>query len=52
MIQKFEIDFNLKVKRICCGNAGENQAMKIKCVRRKMGIVFGYTSVGTPQQNG
>ncbi len=52
MIQKFENDFNLKVKRIRCDNAGENQAMEKECVRRKMGIVFEYTSVGTPQQNG
>ena len=52
MIQKFENDFNLKVKRIRCDNAGENQAMERECVRRKIGIVFEYTSVGTPQQNG
>ena len=52
MIQNFENDFDVKVKRIRCDNAGENQSMEKECVRRKMGITFEYTSVGTPQQNG
>ena len=52
MIRKFENNFNIKVKKIRCDNAGENQAMESECSRQKMGIVFEYTSVGTPQQNG
>ena len=52
MIQIFENDFNIKVKKIRCDNAGENQTMEKDCVRRKMGVTFEYTAVGTPQQNG
>ena len=52
MIQIFENDFNLKVKKIRCDNAGENQTMEKECVRRKMGVTFEYTAVGMPQQNG
>ena len=52
LINKLENDFDLKVRRICYDYAGENKILEKECTRRKMGVMFEYTSVNTPQQNG
>ena len=42
----------IKVRKIRCDNAGENQTLKKECEKRRMNIIFEFTSPGTPQQNG
>ena len=42
----------IKVEHIRCDNAGENRALEDLCIEKDLGIIFEYTALGTPQQNG
>ena len=52
MLKKIENNYNLKIKRVRCDNAGENTTFEEECINHNMRIKFEYTSPGTPQQNG
>ena len=52
MFKKIENNYNLKIKRVRCDNAGENLIVEKQCINENMKIKFEYTSPGTPQQNG
>ena len=52
LINNLKIKYNLQVQRLCCHNAGENQAFERICKQEGLGIDFEYTAPGTPQQNG
>jgi len=40
------------VRYIRCDNAGENRVLEQECNKHSFGILFEYSSAGTPQQNG
>ena len=40
------------VHHIRCDNAGENRVLESACIDKELGIVFEYTALRTPQQNG
>ena len=44
--------YGIKVEHIRCDNAGENWALEDECIEKDLGIIFEYTTPGTPQQNG
>ena len=52
ILKKIENNYDLKIKKIRCDNAGENISLEKQCINQKMKIKFEYTSPGTPQQNG
>ena len=52
ILHKIENDYNVKIERIRCDNAGENISFEKECARNKMKIKFEYTAAATPQQNG
>ena len=52
MFKKIENNFNLKIKRVRCENAGENLSLEKQCINENMKIKFKYTSPGMQQQNG
>jgi len=44
--------YGVKVEHIRCDNAGENCVLEDACIEKDLGIIFEYTALGTPQQNG
>ena len=52
LINTLKIKYNLQIQRLCCNNAGENQAFELTCDQEGLGINFEHTATGTPQQNG
>ena len=42
----------IQVKIIRCDNAGENKVLERESDKKELGIIFEYTSPGTPQQKG
>ena len=45
-------NFQIKIKRIRCDNAGENKSFEKEIIEKKLKIIFEYTASNTPQQNG
>jgi len=43
--------YGIKIEHIRCDNAGDH-ALKDLCIEKDLGIIFEYTALGTPQQNG
>ena len=43
--------YKIQVKFIQCDNARENKKLEEKCNVEGLGIIFEYTTTGTPQQN-
>ena len=52
LVNNLKIKLNLQVQRLCCDNAGKNQAFERTCNHEGLGINFKYTAPCTPQQNG
>ena len=44
--------YGIKVEHIRCDNTGKNCALEYLCIEKDLGIIFEYTALGTPQQNG
>ena len=42
----------IQVDIIRCDNAGENMVLERESDKKELGIIFEYTALGTPQQNG
>ena len=45
-------NYRVKIERIQCDIAGENKAFEQEIIKKKMNIIFEYTAMNTPQQNG
>jgi hypothetical protein len=52
LIKELKQAYNIEVKTIRCDNSGENNALQRSCKQEGLGIVFEYTALNTPQQNG
>jgi hypothetical protein len=52
LIKDLKERHKVKVKNIRLDNAGENKALKARCLKEGLGINFEFTAPGTPQQNG
>ena len=42
MFKKIENNYNLKIKRVRCDNAGENLSLEKQCINKNMKIKFEY----------
>ena len=51
-IKALKTRHKIQVKIIRCDNAGENKVLERESDKIDLGIIFEYTSPGTPQQNG
>ena len=52
LIKSIENNYQVTIKRIRCDNGGENKSLEKNVIENRMNIVFEYTAVNTPQQNG
>ena len=43
--------YKIQVNFMCCDSARENKKLEEKCNMEGLGIIFEYTTTGTPQQN-
>ena len=43
--------YKIEIKRIRLDNSGENRSLQKECDKANLGIIFEFTSPGTPQQN-
>jgi len=51
-LKELQHTYGVKVEHTRCDNAGENRALQDECIGKDLGIIFEYTALGTPQQNG
>ena len=51
-IKALKARHKIQVKIFRCDNAGENKVLERESDKNELGIIFEYTSPGTPQQNG
>jgi len=51
-LKELQHTYGLKVEHIRCDNAGENHALEDACIEKDLRIIFEYTALGMPQQNG
>jgi len=50
--KELQVTYRRPVHHIRCDNAGENRALESVCIHKELNIVFEYTTLRTPQQNG
>ena len=50
-IRGLQKKYNIDIKRIRLDNSGENRSLQKECDKANLGIIFGFTAPGTPQQN-
>ena len=43
--------YGIDVKNIRLDNSGENRSLQKECEKQNLGIIFEFTTPGTPQQN-
>ena len=43
--------YGIEIKRIRLDNIGENRSLQKDCDKQNLGVIFGFTAPGTPQQN-
>ena len=41
----------IEIKRIRLDNSGENKSLQKECNKKNLGVIFEFTTPGTPQQN-
>ena len=51
LINTIENNYQVKIKRIRCDNAGESKSFEKEIIERKLKLIFKYTAANTPQQN-
>jgi len=51
LLKELPDTYKKKIKHIQCDNAGENNILEKQSIEEEMGILFKYTTPGTPQQN-
>ena len=52
LIKEIENNYRVTIKRIRCDNGGENKSLEKNVIENRMNVIFEYTAVNTPQQNG
>ena len=50
-IRRLSKKYKIEIKRISLDNSGENRNLQEECDKANLGIIFEFTSPGTPQQN-
>ena len=52
LIKELKVEQDIVVRKIRCGNSGENVAFKNKAKEEGLGLNFEFTACQMPQQNG
>ena len=50
-IKELKAKYGIDTKCIRLDNSGENKGLEDDCEKQSLGIIFGFTAPGTPQQN-
>ena len=50
-MKELKAKYGIDIKYIRLDNSGENQSLQKECDKQNIGIIFEFTSPGTPQQN-
>jgi len=51
-VKELQHTYGVKVEHIRCDNVGENHALEDACIEKDLRIIFDYTALGMPEQNG